>query len=773
MFFSTRNKNLRVTASKAILDGLSKDGGLYLPEEIIPLDYEQVLNDDYVTLGTKILGLYLDDYQEEELTQCLRTAYDKEHFPEKIFGLSTEKDHTFLELFHGLTLTFKDMALSLFPYLLSKAREKHPDTKPIHILTATSGDTGSAVLSGFSKQAGIKVSVLYPENGISNIQEKQMLSFTSAYSRAYALKDANFDDCQSLVKKMLVEGNRKETFTSANSINIGRLLPQIIYYYASYIQMIKKGILEKGEKIDIIVPTGNFGDIFAAYLSKRMSLPISKLVIASNENRILTDFLDTGVYDLNRKFIKTNSPSMDILISSNLERLLSLTLKDDQRIVSLMEDLKTKKKFEIQQEELNQIREDFSAISIDQRQTEDAILKCYQKEKHLLDPHSAVAYASYLRRKTKHHTLIVQTASMLKFPETILESLHIPYKSKTDALDTLIKNTNTLLPSHLRKALEEKTEKESITENEFRKRITSDFSYRIKVPATSANLGPGFDVMGISLSLYNTYLFRRSEEDILVGFEPGYSEKENNLILASYQYAFAKRNLPYQPIYIKQEEANIPPSRGLGSSAACIISGLLMANEILNHLYTKEEIYQMAVQIEGHPDNVGCLVYGDLVVNVRKEEGNYIPVKIRTSPKLNYLLVIPNNKTSTSLARKLLKEEYPLKDCVLNLSHVLGMEKGLEEGNLDLIYESIQDRIHVPYRKEGIPDYDTLLSLSRKYRIPFTISGSGSTTLFVLDKKKEEIIEEIRNATDSKVILVSCERNSPIATILEEEKNEK
>lgn len=773
MFYSTRNRNLRVTASQAILDGISKDGGLYLPEEIVPLDYEKVLDDDYVTLGVKILSLYLDDYQEEELRQCLQVAYDKEHFPEKIFGLRTKEDHTFLELFHGLTLTFKDMALSLFPYLLNKAREKHPDIKPIHILTATSGDTGSAVLSGFSKQAGIRVSVLYPENGISDVQEKQMLSFTSAYSKAYALKDSNFDDCQSLIKKMLVEGSRTKTFTSANSINIGRLLPQIIYYYASYIQMIKEGILEKGEKIDIIVPTGNFGDIFAAYLAKRMSLPIAKLVIASNENRILTDFLDTGVYDLNRRFIKTNSPSMDILISSNLERLLSLMIKDDKKIISLMEDLKTKKRFEIQKEELNQIQEDFSAISIDQQETEDAIRECYQKENYLMDPHSAVAYASYLRRKTEHHTLIVQTASMLKFPDTILDSLHIPYKNKTEALEVLIKNTAAVLPPHLRKALEEKTEKESITEDEFRKKVAYDSIYRIKVPATSANLGPGFDVMGISLSLYNNYLFQRSNKDILVGFEPCYSEKETNLVLSSYQYAFKKRNLPYQPIYIRQEENNIPTSRGLGSSAACIVAGLLMANEILNHLYTKEEIYQMAVKIEGHPDNVGCLIYGDLVINVRKEDRNYIPVRTRTSPDLKYLLVIPGNRTSTAMARKLLKEEYPLEDCVMNLSHIVGMEKGLEEGNLDLIYESIKDKIHVPYRKEGIPDYDILLSLSRKYRIPYTISGSGSTSLFILDKKKETFIDEIQKATASKVILVSCERNSPSPTILEEEKNGK
>lgn len=752
MFYSTRNKTRRETASVCILKGLASDGGLYLPETIPTISYQDLIGKEYPEAASEILKPYLDDFTEEEIKRAARLAYDKTHFLERIFDIHNGKSISFLELYHGLTLTFKDMALSLFPYLLKIAESKHPQTKPLHILTATSGDTGSAVLSAFSKTNSVNVSILYPDNGIFPIQEKQMLYFTSAYSRAYALKDSNFDQCQSLVKELLVKGSRNETFTSANSINIGRLLPQIVYYYESYIRLMQTGVIRENEKIDIIVPTGNFGDILAGYLAKKMSLPIGRLVIASNENRILTDFLETGVYDLKRDFIKTNSPSMDILISSNLERLLSLIIDDDRRVSRLMDDLKKKGKFLLEEDELKEIQKSFLAESCDQEETENAILDCYQKEKYLIDPHTAVAYGCYQKMALSNHILILSTASPLKFPSTILKSLHIENTSGQDDFSLLVRTLRIDVPEHLRKTLDEKTEKEVIDQNRFIDIVSNRKNYTIKTCATSANLGPGFDVMGIALDLFNIYSFHKNNKDVLLGFDDEYNN-QNNLILKSYQYAFRKRNLPYQPICITQKEENIPPSRGLGSSSSCIITGLRMANEILNHLYCQEELYEMACEIEGHPDNIGACLFSGLVVNLKNENGEHIPLRLKPSKKYSYVLVIPETRTSTEEARKALPDSYKREDVIYNLSHIPGVLISLKEGNEELLFASLKDKIHIPYRKKLIPEYEKLEEISYRLRIPFTISGSGSTCIYVvLDEKKETLISELEKNTHSKIL---------------------
>ncbi len=747
MFFSTRNSKLKITPSQAIINGISDDGGLYLPYEIRKLELnDHLLSCSYQELAYEILSTYFEDFSKEELEKCINSAYDKNHFEEKILDVHTFSNHSFLELFHGTTLTFKDMALSLLPYMMVTAKNKLNHKKDIHILTATSGDTGSAVLSSFSKTKGIRVSILYPDDGISKIQEKQMLYFTSAYSRAYALKDSNFDDCQTLIKNLLVKGSQYEQFSSANSINVARLLPQITYYFYSYIKLVNDGVIKLGQKIDVIVPTGNFGDIFAGYLAKMMSLPIDKLVIASNENKILTDFFSTGIYDLRREFYKTNSPSMDILISSNLERLLYLIIKDDQRIISLMNDLKSKKYFELNQKELEKLRADFISLNASQSETETRIKECYENENYLLDPHTAVAYSCFKKYKFDNHVLIISTASPLKFPSTICKSLGLNYHDDTDALMTMVNSCKIKIPNALNKVLNEKTRKKLIDKDEFEKAVSNKFNYIISTSATSANLGPGFDVLGISLSLYNTYSCIKNDKDELYGFEKEYSNS-NNLVLKAYQFAFKNRNLPYQPIRLTQVKADIPNSRGLGSSSSCIIAGLLLANAILNDLYTEEELLDLAIKLEGHPDNVASCLLSGLVSNTRIDNSTK-PLCIPVSDNLQFLVFIPSFKTSTEEARKLLKKEYSLEDITSNSSHLPSLLMGFMTGDLNLIYDGIEDKIHVSYRKKMIKDFNILNDISKELHIPFTISGSGSTMIFILDKnsnQKEMLINKIKS----------------------------
>ena len=390
MFFSTRNSSLRVSASQAIIQGLAPDGGLFFPVQIGKVEMkEDLLNKSYQELAFLILRLYLDDFSDEEIEYAISKAYSKENFEEVITKNTIFSSFSFLELFHGPTITFKDMALSLLPYEMEIAKKKNNIDKDIMILTATSGDTGSAALSNFSKAEGIKISVLYPDDGLSDVQERQMLYFTSATSRAYSLKDSNFDDCQNIVKEILLEKQDKYILSSANSINVGRLLPQIVYYYYSYILLVKEGTIKLGDKVDVIVPTGNFGNILASYIAKLMGCPFDKIICASNENKVLTDFFNTGTYSIKREFKKTNSPSMDILISSNLERLLYLICQNDEEVKGYMASLKEKGEFSVSPYIKEVLDKEFKAYSISQVQTSLGIKECFASHHYLIDPHTS------------------------------------------------------------------------------------------------------------------------------------------------------------------------------------------------------------------------------------------------------------------------------------------------------------------------------------------------------------------------------------------------
>ncbi len=744
MFFSTRNRNEKVVASKAILQGLCDDGGLFLPEriEVLPID-KNLLSLSYKEIAFKILRLYLDDFTDEEIGEDIDKAYDKDHFEEKIMDVRSFQGFSFMELFHGNTLTFKDMALSLLPYLMETAKKKHPEKKSIKILTATSGDTGSAVLSSFSKVKDIQVNILYPDFGVAPIQEKQMLYFTNDHARAYALKDSNFDTCQSLIKELLLE-EEKNGFTSANSINIGRLLPQIIYYYYTYITLVNNGVIKLGDKIDFIVPTGNFGDIFAGYLAKKMSLPISRLVVSSNKNRILTDFFKTGVYDLHRKFEKTNSPSMDILISSNLERLLYLSINDDKTVKDLMDQLKTNLSFSVDRKTLAILKEDFSAYCSSQKETEESIVSCYNEHDYLLDPHSAVGYNAYkqfIKDYPENHKVLVLTASPLKFPATICDAFKMSYSDDLDALNQILTTMNIVLPNSLKKVLDCQTPKIELFPNEIKKEIFSGHTYLIKTPATTANLGPGFDFLGLALNIFNEFSFKKNNVMKEEGFPDLNGDK--NLVLYSYEYVFRKLGLEPTPVLIRQLKNDIPVSRGLGSSSSCILAGILGANQILNQKLSLEEILKTAIEIEGHPDNVAPCLLGGLILNIKKEK-EYQTHSLEISPDLSFLLVIPNEKVQTNKARAILPENYSLEDLTFNSSRASLLVVALKTGDISLLKESLEDRVHVPYRRKLIKEYDQVESLASSYNFPMTISGSGSSMLIIYHKNDYKKAEDFK-----------------------------
>lgn len=424
MYTSTRKK-LNKNVSFCITKGISEEGGLFILDNYQNFAIsEEMLSLSYQELTKIIFEYFLNDFTKEQIIKTINGAYNKNNFSEKMVGLTTFSDVSFLELYHGPTMAFKDMALTILPHLLVTSKKINGNNKKTLILTATSGDTGGAALSGFKNLEDVKIVVLYPTKGVSSFQEQQMHYYTGKNAMAIAV-DGNFDDCQSLVKKIFTSDMKLKNleFSSANSINIGRLIPQIIYYFYSYFEMVRTNNIHYGEKINFVVPTGNFGNILACYIAKKMGLFIDKIVCASNENNILTDFFNTLVYDKNRNFYLTNSPAMDILISSNLERLLYLITDNNEQLVSkLMIDLKEKGVYTLPREYKSALK-DFMAFSINKEETVNYIKKVYVEHQYLIDPHTAVAYGAYeaLKSQLVGKTVVVSTASPYKFLETVDE----------------------------------------------------------------------------------------------------------------------------------------------------------------------------------------------------------------------------------------------------------------------------------------------------------------------------------------------------------------
>ena len=454
MFYtSTRDNNVKVTASKAITDGISPDGGLYIPESIPQLSAEEIkslCDVDYKERAKKVLGLYLTDFTKEELDYCVEGAYKDGKFASEFVApvVKLHDNVSILELFKGPTCAFKDMALQILPYLLTVSAKKNLKDKEIVILVATSGDTGKAALEGFKDVDGTKILVFYPNDGVSPMQKLQMTTQEGNNVGVCAVY-GNFDDCQTGVKsiftnKEILERFEKNNlvFSSANSINWGRLAPQIVYYVSAYCDMVNNGSVNFGDKINVVVPTGNFGNILAAYFAKEMGLPINKLICASNANNVLTDFIETGVYDRNRSFYTTVSPSMDILISSNLERLLYILCgRDDKTVNEWFGKLKTDGKYEISDGVKAQIKDLFYAGCCDDVKTKETIHSTYKKFGYLADTHTSVALNvcdAYIEKTGDTTPVIVaSTASPFKFSKAVLSAVEENAKDYDDEFSTV------------------------------------------------------------------------------------------------------------------------------------------------------------------------------------------------------------------------------------------------------------------------------------------------------------------------------------------------
>lgn len=456
----TRSNGQAVKASQAILKGLCEDGGLFVPDHIPMLDKSlgELAGMSYQEIAYEVMKLFLTDFTETELKDCIRKAYDEKFDTEVIAPLVEAEDAYFLELFHGATIAFKDMALSILPHLLLTSARKNHITNEIVILTATSGDTGKAALAGFANVEGTRIIVFYPKDGVSPIQKKQMVTQKGANTLVVGIH-GNFDDAQTGVKRIFSDkaleaemAGKGFQFSSANSINIGRLVPQVCYYVYSYAKLLAEGKIRDGEKINVVVPTGNFGNILAAFYAKNMGLPIGKLICASNENKVLFDFFRTGVYDRNREFVLTSSPSMDILISSNLERLIYRIAGDNaDKNRELMASLSSKGVYEIDGA-MKEKLQDFYGNYADESETAAVIKKIYEDCGYVIDTHTAVAAAVYEKYKAETgdntKTVIASTASPFKFTRSVMNAIDAKYDSMTDfaLVDELSKLANVKVP---------------------------------------------------------------------------------------------------------------------------------------------------------------------------------------------------------------------------------------------------------------------------------------------------------------------------------------
>ncbi|MBE7726431.1 MAG: threonine synthase [Enterocloster citroniae] len=435
---STRGGETGVPASMAILKGLAEDGGLFMPTEIPELDVpmEKLGTMTYQETAYEVMKLFLTDYSPEELKDCITKAYDSKFDTEEIAPLAKADGAYFLELYHGSTIAFKDMALSILPHLMTTAAKKNRVDKEIVVLTATSGDTGKAAMAGFADVPGTRIIVFYPKDGVSKVQELQMRTQKGANTNVVAI-NGNFDDAQTGVKKLFGDKSLEALleskgfqFSSANSINIGRLVPQIVYYVYAYARLLANEEIAGGEQINVVVPTGNFGNILAAYFAKRMGVPIKTLICASNDNKVLYDFFTTGTYDRKRDFILTNSPSMDILISSNLERLIYLSTGCDARAnKALMQDLSVKGSYTVT-EDMRAFMSDFAGGFATQEENAAAIKRIFDSTGYLIDTHTGVAAAVYGDYRAKSgdtaKTVIASTASPYKFSDSVMEAIAGP-----------------------------------------------------------------------------------------------------------------------------------------------------------------------------------------------------------------------------------------------------------------------------------------------------------------------------------------------------------
>ena len=774
-FFSTRNKNEIISGSKAIIKGIADDGGLYVPSEF--KNIEHVLNKDtgYENLCEEVIGAF---FPELELSSEIKSAYSK-FYKKEPASVVKVGDKYILELFHGPTSAFKDFALVMLPHLLKKSKSLENDNERTIILTATSGDTGKAALEGFASKfedTGIDIFVLYPQNGVSNIQKRQMITQEGHNVKVIGI-DGNFDDAQGSVKAIFsdieLRNNLKEKnmgFSSANSINIGRLVPQIAYYFEAYRQMFKTGDINLGDKLSFCVPTGNFGDILAGYYAHRMGLPVDKLICASNENNVLVDFFESGVYNKKRELKCTTSPSMDIVVSSNLERLLYHMSEDTCLVKKWMQNLEETGSYNIFEENINDIYDKtlgmFLSGSADKSQAYKTIKSVFGEYGYLMDTHTAVAYDVSQRFKLNSKTVVLSTASPFKFASSVCEALDIEYPdNEFETLEKLSEYSKVDIPKPLMN-LDEKNilHKLVIDKNDIKLRIKDmlltqkDINLEVRIPATTANIGPGFDSLGIALNLYSNIGFyakglskQNREEDIVLEFENVDEEFANreNLVYTSFIKAINHINgkLPsYLKIDIKTE---IPVCRGLGSSATCIAAGVKAAFELSEIAHTKDDILKISNIIEGHPDNVAPAIMGGFRASVQMD-GKVHSVDLKIDRDIKFFAFVPDFKLSTEYSRSVLPKTVDFKDVVYNLSHLSVMIGAFANNNYDILNDVISDKVHQDFRANLIDEYSEILNICMKKGAKATfLSGAGPTIIAIYNINKRDdyqaLVKELKN----------------------------
>ena len=454
IYHSTRGTAYRVDSAQAVLEGLAPDGGLYMPESIPAFDWRTCLQGDSLSMATDILSALLPDIPN--MAELVKKAYTGKFETEDLTPTVPVGDFGVLELFRGPTSAFKDVALSMLPQLLTAAKTVKGSTQDILILTATSGDTGKAALEGFHDVDGVRICVFYPDGGVSQVQRAQMVTQEGSNVAVCAVR-GNFDDAQTGVKNIFAACQGKDlpfALSSANSINIGRLAPQVMYYFRSYRDLLDAGKIQLGDEVNFSVPTGNFGDILAGYLAKKLGLPVGKLICASNANNVLTDFITTGTYDKRRPLLKTTSPSMDILVSSNLERLLYLLSGSTELVADLMKQLNTEGVYTVPAELLSAIKAEFWAAYCDDRRAEETMGRVYSTLGYLCDPHTAAGWAAaedYIQETDDRRPMVVlSTASPYKFPVAVLTAIGGDTSgSEFDQMERLSALTGVAIPQNL------------------------------------------------------------------------------------------------------------------------------------------------------------------------------------------------------------------------------------------------------------------------------------------------------------------------------------
>ena len=540
--------------------------------------------------------------------------------------------------------------------------------------------------------------------------------------------------------------------SSANSINIGRLAPQVAYYFKTYRDLVKRGEISFGDKLNFVVPTGNFGDILAGYFAMHMGLPVGKLVCASNENNVLSDFFENGVYNRNREFHITKSPSMDILISSNLERLLYMVC-GSEKCAEYMEKLKNEGRYALENCELNKIREIFDAGYADDEDTYDTIRKVYSEHGYLMDTHTAVAWKVYedfsKKNKNGYKTVVLSTASAYKFSSGVLHALGIECPNEFDAIDVLSKRTGIIPPESIKNIRSKPVLHDNVVEKENMQSLVSNVivknRVKVRVPATSANLGSGFDCTGIAFKRYNVLDFEKLDSGIeFEGFKKEFSN-ETNLSFIAYKAVCEKLGIT-PAVKISMGRTDIPIARGLGSSAALIVAGAYAANALNGNKLSVQELFEICNSIEGHPDNIAPALFGGLCTSI-VSNGKPVVQKYNVSPKICFTGLVPSFAVSTKEARSVLPKNVSREDAIFNMQRVALLPYAFEHGRLDLIPLVTDDKLHEEYRMPLYKNIDEVEDKAVKLgAIAFTVSGAGPTCLAY---SKNPISDELNKSISS------------------------